>query len=106
MSLQVILHDVGLFHGEKTTLSRVLKEMGFSYKSINNKRYYYEQSSIIEHRHSYLRRVRRNHTEGRPVVYLDETAHDGKDKAWVEQDKVTGGTLGGVKYVCCMVSTC
>ena len=37
------------------------------------------------------------------MMYLDETwmnAYDGKDKAWVEQDVVTGGTLGGVKYTC------
>ena len=34
------------------------------------------------------------------VVFLDETwanAHDGKDLAWVEDDAVTGGTLGGVR---------
>ena len=32
-----------------------------------------------------------------PVKYLDETyanAHDGKDKAWVEKDEITGGTTG------------
>ena len=43
--------------------------------------------------------MRRNRTEGRPVVYLDETwcnAHDGKDKAWLESDKTCrGGTIGG-----------
>ena len=35
----------------------------------------------------------------RPVVYLDETCanvHDGKPKAWVEDDKVTNGTVEGV----------
>ena len=44
--------------------------------------------------------MRRNRTEGRPVVYLDETwanAHDGKVKAWVEKDTTTGGTIGGVQ---------
>ncbi len=43
--------------------------------------------------------MRRNREEKHPVVYLDETwanAHDGKDRAWVEQDTVTGGTIGGV----------
>ena len=93
-------------------LHRVLKDMGFMYKVINNKRYlvhntsliltvraYYEQPRIVHQRHSYLRRMRQNRTEGRPVVYLDETwcnAHDGKDKAWVEKDTTCrGGTLGG-----------
>ena len=43
--------------------------------------------------------MRRNRTEGRPVVYLDETwcnAHDGKTRAWVEEDKTCrGGIIGG-----------
>ena len=98
----MFLREDRLFAGGRTTLRRVLKEMGFSHKTINNKRYYYEQPRIVEHRHSYLRRIRRNRSEGRPVVYLDETwmnAHDGKTKAWVEKDVVTGGTLGGVRYV-------
>ena len=44
--------------------------------------------------------MRRNQTENRPVIFLDETwanAHDGKVCAWAESDMVTGGTLGGVK---------
>uniref|UniRef100_A0A1X7SNX8 Uncharacterized protein n=1 Tax=Amphimedon queenslandica TaxID=400682 RepID=A0A1X7SNX8_AMPQE len=39
-----------------------------------------------------------NWADNKPVVFLDETwanAHDGKDLAWVEDDTVTGGTLGG-----------
>jgi len=44
--------------------------------------------------------MKRNWTEGRPVVYLDETwanAHDGKNKAWVEKDAICKqGTIGGV----------
>ena len=48
---------------------------------------------------SILRRMKRNWTEGKPVVYLDETwanAHDGKKKAWVETDTTTKGTIGEV----------
>ena len=44
--------------------------------------------------------MRRNRTEGKPVVYLDETwanAHDGKKKAWVEKDTTTKGTIGGIE---------
>ena len=65
-------------------------------------RAYYEQPRIVHQRHTYLRRMRRNRTEGRPVVYLDETwanAHDGKSRAWVEDDKVTRGTKGGVRLM-------
>ena len=86
----------GLFGGKKTSLHRLLKEMGFSYKRVNNKRHYYEQPRIVEQRHYYLERMRRNRSEKRPVVYLDETwcnTHHG----WVEKDRLTGGTLGGVK---------
>ena len=94
------LQSAELFNGSKTSLYKLMKEMGFSYKCINNKRHYYEQPRIVEQRHSYLRRMRRNRAEKRPVVYLDETwcnAHHGKEKAWVEKDHVTGGTLGGVQ---------
>ncbi|XP_065907038.1 uncharacterized protein [Dysidea avara] len=43
--------------------------------------------------------MRCNRIEGKPVVYLDEAwanVHDGKSRAWVEADKTTGGTIGGV----------
>ena len=55
---------------------------------------------LLVQRHAYLRRMRTNRQENRPVVYLHETwvnAHDGKDCAWVERDNVTGGTLGGIR---------
>ena len=52
--------------------------------------------------------MRRNRTEGKPVVYLDETwanAHDGKKKAWVEKDTTTKGTIGGIEgYVLILFS--
>ena len=119
---QATLQEQGLFAGKRTSLQKLLKEMGFRlvsdvstayyvdriyaillyrYKKVDNRRHYYEQPRIIEQRHSYLQRMMRNRTEGRPVVFLDETwanAHDGKDSAWVERDTVTGGTLGGVRY--------
>ena len=50
----------------------------------------YEQPRIIVWRHEYLRRLRRNRQEGRPVIYLDETwanACDGVEKMWVEDDR-------------------
>jgi hypothetical protein len=74
--------------------------MGFLYKKMDNRRYYYEQPRIIEQRHAYLRRIKQNKIEKRPVVYLDETwanANDGQEMAWVEKDTVTGGTVGGMR---------
>ena len=97
---KVELRTYGLFQVQKTTLRRLLKELGFSYKRISNKRHYYELPQIVEQRHLYLNRMRRNRSENRPVIYLDETwcnAHHGKERAWVERDGITGGTLGGIK---------
>ena len=92
-SLLIKLEDAGLFSGKWMKLAELLKEMGFSYKK-------HEQPRIIEQRHTYLRKIMHNRVEKRLVVFLDETwanSHDGKDLAWVEEDTVTGGTLGGVK---------
>ena len=121
LTLTIILHALkedDLFAGGRASLAKLLKDMGFGYKKVNNKRYpsvmyctypkiyictcryYFEQPRIIEQRHNYLRRMRLNRQDKRPVVYLDETwanAHDGKDKAWVEKDDITGGTIGGIQ---------
>ena len=116
VTLQSHVREAGIFSGGRTSLRRLLNNMGFTYKTINNKRLvllseflhdcrshdraYYEQPRIVHQRHTYLRRMRRNRIEGRPVVYLDETwanAHDGKKKAWVEKDTTTKGTIGGVE---------
>ena len=99
-SLLSAVKEKGIFSGERTTLWRVMRKMGFKYKKVNDKRYIYEQPSIIVWRHEYLRRLRRNRREGRPVIYLDETlanARDGVEKMWVEDDpRAIGGTKGGI----------
>ena len=100
-SLLVSVKEKGIFTGERTTLWKILRKMGFKYKMVNDKRYIYEQSRIIVQRHEYLRRLRRNRREERPVVYLDETwanARDGVEKMWVEDDpRAVGGTKGGIR---------
>ena len=91
----------GLFGEERATLWRILRKMGFKHKKVNDKRYIYEQPSIIYQRHEYLQRMRVHRREGRPVVYLGETwanAHDGKEKMLVEDDpRASGGTKGGIR---------
>ena len=74
-SLLSAVKEKGIFSGECTTLWRVMRKMGFKYEKVNDKRYIYiyEQPRIIVWRHEYLRRLRRNRREGRPVIYLDET---------------------------------
>ena len=79
----------GIIKGGHTTLWKVVYEMGFRYKKHENRRYIYEQSKIIQQRHDYLCRLRKNRssTEDRPVVYLNETwvnAHHGRDTMWVD----------------------
>lgn len=95
------VREKGVFTGERVTLWRLIRKMGFKYKKVNDKRYIYEQPRIIVHRHEYLRRMRRNRREGRPVVYLDETwanARDGLEKMWLEDDpRAIGGTKGGLR---------
>ena len=67
-SLLSAVKEKGIFSGERTTLWRVMRKMGFKYKKVNDKRYIYEQPRIIVWRHEYLRRLRRNRREGRPVI--------------------------------------
>ena len=58
--------------------------------------YEYERPRIIEWKHKYLRRMRKNRSENRPFVILDETwvnAHVGSERTWVEVDQATGGPV-------------
>ena len=99
-----ILKEKELFTGGRISLWKLLRKIGFrynSYKKVNDKRCVYEQPKIILQRHQYLRRMRRNRRENRPVVYLDETwanLHCSHERSWVESDeKVQGGTKGGIR---------
>ena len=89
------LQDNGLFNGKKTSLRQLLHDIGFKYKKVDDRRYYYEQPYIIEQRKTYLRKMRQNQADKKPVVFLDETWANAHDLAWVEDDAVTGCTLGG-----------
>ena len=57
-SLLLAVKEKGLFGGERATVWRILRKMGFKHKKVNDKRYIYEQPSIIYQRHAYLRRMR------------------------------------------------
>ena len=77
-----ILRDNGLFKGRRTKLLQLLKdELGFKYKKVDDRRYFYEQPHIVEQRRTYLSRMMQNRVDKKPVVFLDETwanANDGK----------------------------
>ena len=50
------------------------KTMGFRYKTREDgKQYVYKQPRVIQQRHDYLRRMKRNRVDKRPEVFLDET---------------------------------
>ena len=65
------LKEKELFFGGHTTLWKLHKKIRFRYKKVNDKRYVYEQPKIILQRHQYIRRMRRNRREDRPVVYFE-----------------------------------
>ena len=88
-----------MFSAGRTSSWKLFHKIGFSYRKINDKRYVYKQHRIINWRHKYLCRLRRNRKEGKTVIYLDETwanAHDGCERTWVEKDDASGGTMGGI----------
>ena len=81
------------------TLWKLLREIGFKYKTVDNKKYPYEQPKIIVLHHKHLPRMRKKRIDKRHVVYLDETwanTHDGHMKSWVEVDASSSKTKGGV----------
>ena len=94
-----VLKERGLLSAGRTSLWKLLRKIGFSYRKIN-KRYVYEQHKIINWRHKYLHRLRRNRSEGKTVIYLDEmwaNAHDGHDRTWVEKYDASGRTVGRIQ---------
>lgn len=90
-SLLTKLKTNKLFHGGKSTLHKLLRDMGFRYRKHNNKRYIYEQPKITEQRHEYLRvtRANRQSEHPRPIIYLDETwcnSRHGRTHMWVDAE--------------------
>ena len=107
-SLLGVVRSKALFSGSCTTLWKVLHEMGFRNKKHENKNYIYEQPRVIQQWHDFLRRLRRNRneTEGRPVVYLDETwvnAHHGRDTMWIDADGEAGWKRPSGKGGCLII---
>ena len=77
------------FPGGKFCLSRVIHELGFSYKQRNMKQYVYEQRNVLEQRHTYLQTIRKLRADNRTLVYMDETwvnAHHTNNYIWVDSD--------------------
>ena len=95
LSLLENLKNKELFYGGKDTLHSLLLEMGFKYRTHDNKRYILERPDIVQQRHSYLRAMKTNRESPhpRPVINLDETwcnVRHSRSRMWVDSDG-TGG---------------
>ena len=65
-----MLRDKNIFHGGRSTHAKVLKTMGFWYKTREDGRQYvYEQPRVIQQWHNYLCRMKRNRVDKRPEVF-------------------------------------
>lgn len=70
--LLVSLKEAGLFNGGKTTLSALLKKIGFKYCATNKRQILMERGDILLKRYDFLREARKI-TDWDNVVFLDET---------------------------------
>ena len=80
-----------LFPGGRSSLQKLVQEMGFRYRKHENKRYILEQPYITEQHHSYLREMRANRLSEhpKPTIFLDETwcnSCHGHTHMWVDAD--------------------
>lgn len=69
----------------RTTLWRILKTMGFKYRTINKRQVLMESQRLQVWRRNYLNSIQQYRAENRPIIYLDETwfdTHDTPKKGW------------------------
>ena len=68
------LRDSIDFTGSKTTLRRILKEMGFKWKKCElNRNILMERTDIVSWRVSYLHKIKKYRDNSRPIVYMNGT---------------------------------
>ena len=84
----------------RSTLWRLLCEMGFKYKKRSGKRCVHERADNVVKRRNFLRDIRQLREEGRPIVYLDETwvnQHHSRVRAWedTEEERTMAETPSG-----------
>jgi transposase len=87
------LKEAGLFHGGKTSLIKIIKDLGFSYKKFNNRKVLMEKPSVALKRCQFLRKA--HDIDLSKTVFLDETwinQNTSVDKGWT--DDSVKGTLG------------
>ncbi|KAG0426062.1 hypothetical protein HPB47_026807 [Ixodes persulcatus] len=86
--LEAVNEDDELPDLSKTTLWRLLKDIGFTFEKRKRRLSLIERSDIIAWRRRYLRAIKEFRRQGRSIVYLEETwVNAGHTKQFVWQDK-------------------
>lgn len=83
--LQHSLKAVGLFNGGKTSLYKIVRQLGFTYKKFNHRKVLMEKPSIALLRCQFLRKIK--NCDLHNVVFLDETwlnENVHQDKGWTD----------------------
>ncbi|GBL84727.1 hypothetical protein AVEN_191168-1 [Araneus ventricosus] len=84
-----VLKETMNFIWNKETLRQILHKIGFKWKRCQNKRkVLFEREDILK-RTQFLRNIKIFRTEGRPMVYIDETWIDSNltfNKCWQSED--------------------
>lgn len=96
--LIIVLREKIDWKWSKTSLKRLLKDMGFVWKKCQSKRLVLiERADIVSWRCKYLTAVTRLRSEGREVFYLDESWVDSNltfEKCWQKKNDVKGLVKG------------
>lgn len=93
------------FPGGRTTLWKIIRQIGFRFKKCkSNRKLLMERHDIVAWRYRYLTTLRQNRDEGRPVVFLDETyihATYTVNKCWQMENEegVFKKDSGGVRWI-------
>lgn len=104
--LIISLNEAGLFSGGKTSLSKVLKSIGFRYKKADKRKILLERYDIVLKRLTFLRQVNKI-TDWDNVVFVDETwlnANHTVSRTWTDDtaastSKVPSGK--GARLIIC-----
>jgi transposase len=83
-----VLKEREIFVGGHTSLSKVLHELGFKWKNVNNRKFLMERSDIVGMRCDFLQEISKININD--VVFLDETwinAGHVKKQSWTDESK-------------------
>ncbi|MGH9701240.1 MAG: transposase [Candidatus Acidiferrales bacterium] len=86
IKLRLVQDDTNI-HCSRTTLYRIILEMGFRFRKIDKRQVVMESQRLRILRHVFLEQIKKHRTQNRPIVYLDETwfdTHDTVSKGWVD----------------------